>query len=299
MRTPALVLVLVLGTLGAVLPRAWGGADPTSLRSPHGVVLAPDTVIAVRRGDVLSVETWMGSLTVRVHGYDEVRVSEGAEEERVRVVRDGVRLRVSGRHPGSAGDLLVEVPQWMGVEVHSLSLDVDVEGVDGAVGIQVLEGDLRLRELAGDVRANTLSGEIQGWALEGDVVLSTLDGDIRVRGARGRMRAEGTDGDLTFDDVQAAEVRAVTVDGDVSFRGEISRGGALTLATHDGNVEAWLPAGTEADVEISTFDGSFESEFPVRTRAFQAGRPLRFTLGGGGARVVLQSFDGDIRLLSW
>lgn len=292
-------LALVTTVLGAALAQA-GAADtgpaPGAWRSGP---LTPDTVVAVRRGDVLSVETWMGSLTVRVNGEDEVRVSGGEEDEAVRVVKDGGRLRVSGRRPGSSGDLLLEVPRWMAVEVHSLSLEVDIEGVTGAVGIQVLEGDLRLRALVGGVRANTLSGGIHGWALEGDVALSTLDGDIRVQGARGRLSAQGTDGDLELDDVVGSEVRAVTVDGDVTFRGEISRGGSLTMATHDGDVQAWLPAGTEAEVEVSTFDGSFESAFPVRARAFQAGRPLRFMLGGGGARVVLQSFDGDIRLLSW
>ncbi|HSG48623.1 MAG TPA: DUF4097 family beta strand repeat-containing protein [Longimicrobiales bacterium] len=292
-------MVLATAVLGAALTQAGAGNGAPSPAEWREGPLTPDTVLAARRGDVLSVETWVGSLTVRVHGDEEVRISQGEGDGAVRVVRDGVRLRLSGRRPVSSGDLLVEVPRWMAVEVHSLALEVDIEGVDAPVGVQVLEGDLRFRDLAGGVRASTLSGGIQGSALEGDVVLSTLDGDIRVHGVRGRLSAEGTDGDLELEDVVGGEVRGVTVDGDVTFRGEIARGGSLMLSTHDGDVEARLPEGAEADVEVSTFDGGFQADFPVRTRAFQAGRPLRFVLGGGGVRVVLQSFDGDIRLLSW
>jgi hypothetical protein len=89
------------------------------------------------------------------------------------------------------------------------------------------------------------------------------------------------------------------VDGDVFFRGRVGPGGSLSLTTHDGDVRAWLPADLGAEVEVSTFDGSFESDFAVRTGGFQAGKPLQFTVGSGSARVSLQSFDGDIRLLTW
>jgi hypothetical protein len=50
-------------------------------------------------------------------------------------------------------------------------------------------------------------------------------------------------------------------------------------------------------VGISTFDGDFESEFPVRVERLSSGRPLEFVLGGGEASLRIEVFDGEIRLL--
>jgi hypothetical protein len=48
---------------------------------------------------------------------------------------------------------------------------------------------------------------------------------------------------------------------------------------------------------VSTFDGDFESEFPVLIERFTGGREFDFTLGDASARIEIQVFDGEIRLL--
>jgi DUF4097 and DUF4098 domain-containing protein YvlB len=259
---------------------------------------APDTVVEVRTGDHIAVETWRGSLTVRVGVDDEVRIAGWDRRDLPGLVRDGSELRLSGAGRDQSGDLVLAVPEWMPIRIHSQSLDVEVEGVIGGVTVEVLEGDLRLRRLAGPLEAATLDGEIEVTDVDGDVRLMAFDGDVQVRGVRGRVFVESADGDLELDDVEGPEVSATTVDGDVLFRGRVGPGGSLSLTTHDGDVRAWLPTDLGAQVEVSTFDGSFESDFVVRTRGFQAGKPLQFTVGSGSARVALQSFDGDIRLLT-
>jgi hypothetical protein len=50
-------------------------------------------------------------------------------------------------------------------------------------------------------------------------------------------------------------------------------------------------------VSVSTFDGEFESEFPVVVQRFTGGREFEFILGEGAARLQIQVFDGEIRLL--
>jgi hypothetical protein len=35
----------------------------------------------------------------------------------------------------------------------------------------------------------------------------------------------------------------------------------------------------------------------VKAKGYRSGEGLEFTLGAGGARLVLETFDGDIRLL--
>ena len=50
-----------------------------------------------------------------------------------------------------------------------------------------------------------------------------------------------------------------------------------------------------ATVSVSTFSGEFESDFPVQLTGTKK-RRFTFTLGGGSARVDLESFDGTTAL---
>lgn len=284
--------VVLAGVGGTALPLA----EPTT-RPPGSSPGTPDTTIAARPGDMLVAETVRGTLTVRVGDEGRVRVVDEDGESNAGLVREGNRIRVTALG-GADVDLVVEVPRGLAVLVRGHLLDVDVRGLEGRVEIHVFVGDLRLEDLAGGVVAETMNGEIDAQRLEGDVALTTMAGDVTLAGARGPVRVEGTDSELELFDVVGSRVTAVTVDGDVTFEGEVEAGGILSLTTHDGDVLATLPASVGAEVEVSTFDGEFESGFPVRTRGFQAGRPLTFTLGSGGRQVILRSFDGDIRLFS-
>lgn len=284
---------LALGVLGAP-----GRPGPELLRPPAiGPSPVPDTVIASRPGDVLVTETLQGALTVRVGDQGWVRVVDADGDGGAGLMREGNRVRITARHPNDV-EFLVEVPREMAVQIRSRLLDADLRGLEGRVEVHVFVGDLRLQDLAGGVVAQTMSGEIDAEGLEGEVALTTMAGDVRLVRARGPVRVESADGELELLDVIGPRVTGITVEGDVTFEGEIGSGGTLSLTTHDGDVHATLPASVGADVEVATFDGDFESDFRVRTRGFRAGRPLTFTLGSGDRRVMLKSFDGDIRLFS-
>jgi hypothetical protein len=48
---------------------------------------------------------------------------------------------------------------------------------------------------------------------------------------------------------------------------------------------------------VSTFNGEFESEFPVTLTETKKGRRFNFTIGTGSAQVTLESFQGTIQLV--
>ncbi len=58
-----------------------------------------------------------------------------------------------------------------------------------------------------------------------------------------------------------------------------------------------VPEGTNAEVSVATFDGEFETTFPIEITKAEASRRFSFMLGSGAARLELHSFDGDIRLV--
>ncbi len=72
------------------------------------------------------------------------------------------------------------------------------------------------------------------------------------------------------------------------------------MTTHNGDIRVSLGAKANATVFVRTFGGDFSSDFPVTLPEGMSNRDgnkrFNFTLGGGSARVELQSFQGDIHV---
>jgi hypothetical protein len=111
------------------------------------------------------------------------------------------------------------------------------------------------------------------------------------------VEAHSGDGDLLLEDIQAETVRVEAQDGDVTFSGTITSGGDYGFFLHDGDATIAIPDETSARVSVSTFDGEFRSDFTVQVDRLRSGRELDFVLGSGEARLRIEVFDGEIRLL--
>ena len=96
---------------------------------------------------------------------------------------------------------------------------------------------------------------------------------------------------------EAHSVRAETQDGNILFSGTIADTGDYGFFVHDGDATIAIPSSSSAQVSVSTFDGEFESEFPVVIERFTGGREFDFQVGTGAARIQIQVFDGEIRLV--
>lgn len=262
------------------------------------LVSLPSDTITVRPGDTLVVERLSGELLL-----------EGSSDERISVLRDdveggfqferrGSQIHLTSRRGRSMdGTLELRVPEGTRVRINGGDLDVEIEGMRAGVSVETLDGDVYLRGIAGPTEVFTLDGDLSLRGAEGPVVLSTLDGEIEVSDMRGSLRVESTDGDLILRGIESDDVRATTLDGDVTFSGSMTSAARVSLSTHSGDVTLTLAANINAAFEISTVDGNFESDFPVRVHGVGANQAIRFSLGDGQARIQIQNFDGDIRLL--
>ena len=74
-------------------------------------------------------------------------------------------------------------------------------------------------------------------------------------------------------------------------------GGRYSLSSHNGDITLALPPTANASVAVSTFNGEFESDFPVTVSGGRKGKRFNFTLGNGGTPIELESFQGTIRLV--
>jgi len=291
--------------LSLLLALTLAGSPPGPVSGPAPVVVppadaAPDTVLAVRRGDRLASSSLAGSVEIRGWDRDEVLVESAPPGEGgVSASRRGGEVVLGGRDTKGRRlerSVRLRVPRWMEVELEGRRLSVDAAGLSSAVSVRTVDGDVRVRDVEGAVAVRSVAGTVQVEDVRGTVSAGTLEEAVVVRRVTGSVRVESTDGDLFLEEVDGERVEAVTVDGDVTFLGVLRAGGTYRFSTHDGDVLVTVPRDAGAEVSVSTFDGSFQADFPVTVERFQGGRETSFRLGSGGARLVIQAFDGDIHL---
>ena len=137
--------------------------------------------------------------------------------------------------------------------------EVDVTGGEGLVSLRSVQGSVRLKGAKGRIDVNSVNE------------------DVRVSDASGEIVAETVNGEIVLERVDATSLEATTVNGDVGYDGPIRNGGRYTLSSHNGDVTLAMPECSSATVSVSTFNGEFESEFPVTLREARKGKRFSFT----------------------
>lgn len=260
-----------------------------------------DTSIAVSPGARLEFSRYRGDISIGTWDRNEVRVAGAGG------AREGWDIRVSGstvvigsgsgRGSRSPRGYSVTVPAWMDLRLVGMSGDVTVEGSEGRIEVETFQGDIVVTG-GRDVSLRTASGDIRLAGARGRVVLATVSGDVEVSGAEGTIEAQAVSGDIRLRGIRSEDVVATTVSGDIEYSGSLVRGGRYRFSAHSGDITVRVPAGAGLVVDVSTFSGGFESEYPVALAPGGGrGRRFTFTLGDGGARLELESFSGDIRLI--
>lgn len=276
----------------ALLTSAVLGLAPTS----------QDTVMAVRAGDRLVLDGFSGFVSVRSWDREDMEVRSDVEEDaRIRVNRSGSRLNLQVEDRRSRGrelELELRIPAWMGVEINGRELEVDLRDLNGSVQVRNMDGDISLHNLGGPVEARSVQGGIQARGLRGAANLRTGHDDVEVDGATGELWIETISGDLELQNMTPRRLEVETTSGDVEFQGSLSRGGEYMFRSHDGDLTLVLSEPLDMDVSVLVYDGEFQSDFPIKAQGLRSGEELRFTLGSGGGRLVLETFDGDIEILS-
>lgn len=262
-----------------------------------GAAAPPDTLFAVQPGDLLVIAGFSGEVRVVVQEGSSVRlISERQDEVGFSVTREGRRFlaRVVGRKGRDKGRIRVSVPAWLAVEISGPEFDANVRGITGGVKLHTGEGELVIRDVEGDIVARTLNGDITIRNARGSIDVFSGDDDVTLENVEGDVKVEAIDGDLELLGIRGGKVEASTVDGSITFTGSINQNGDYYLATHSGDIDLSLWEPVHADLLITAYEGEVSSDFRMRVSRYGAGEQLRFTVGDGGASVVVEAFDGDV-----
>ncbi|HEY7235310.1 MAG TPA: DUF4097 family beta strand repeat-containing protein [Gemmatimonadaceae bacterium] len=266
-----------------------------------------DTTFDFDRRGVVSLTLGSGDIVVTGWSRDQVRVHATSESGGIRLDASSTRVSVelSGRY-GRGGDSRFEVTVPVGVRViaRSQSGDIAVSGTRGNVDARSQSGDIKLDEVGDRLDIGTLSGDIEAHAVKGDVQIKSVSGDIGLSDFQGDFEGETVSGSIVLRNATCRFVRSHTTSGDLAYEGSIDPSGRYELSAHSGDIRLAIPTDASAQLSVSTWSGTLESEFPITLRPGEhgigTGQSKRFTfdIGGGAARISAETFSGDITISS-
>jgi DUF4097 and DUF4098 domain-containing protein YvlB len=320
------------GMIVAVAAAAVLAADCSAQRRVDTTVAAPasGTVEVHNVAGSVRVLPW-GRSEVRVtgelgRGAERVSVTTSGQRTVVRVV-----LPRNGRNV-QGSDIEVRIPARADVTVHAVSAEVEVEGLTGRVEANSVSGDVRVTGAPREVQAASRSGEVMLEVRSDRVRASTVSGTVNVEGeVRRALHAESVSGDVIVEaatpeahvtsvsgDVTvgpvsgrasitsvSGEVRLTgrriqgkvqTVSGDIHLQGDLARDGLTELESHSGEILLDVARGTAMEVDATTFSGELVNGISGAQLTRSSRREYRLVSGRGGARVVVRTFSGDVRL---
>jgi len=182
---------------------------------------------------------------------------EYLDELEVVVDADKDYIRIETRHPKSEGGWL----KWGNDSSGSVSYVLEVPATVNLDTISTVNGDVEITSVRGQVKAETVNGSLEVMGLEGDVKLETVNGSIQAEfnqmGAGQRVSADAVNGKIIL----------------------------------------VLPADTSARVEAETVNGSIDADdFGLKPEKGFVGRNLSGEIGGGDARISLDTVNGSIKI---
>ena len=243
---------------------------------------AVDTTFAVKQGAGLQVENFAGEVVLSAWDKNAVRIQApeaGGARVVVKPTTRGLSIKTGSKHVAEGSvDLRITVPAWMDLDVSGVQTDVSIDGARGRVRVATIHGDI------------AVSGG------RGQIELNAVDQDIHLADASGVVVSETVNGDLTLQRIESDSVDVSTVNGEIFYEGSLRARGVYRFTSHNGDIAVAIPQTTSATVNVSTFSGEFASDFPVTLQESRPGRRYCFTLGKGGARVDLESFQGTIHV---
>jgi DUF4097 and DUF4098 domain-containing protein YvlB len=260
-----------------------------------------DTTVTVGRGQRLDVNAYGGDVTILAWNRNAVRVEateSGLDQVEVSSSAATVSVRTQGRHgPPEEVKLKISAPPWIAIKVSGVRTDAKVEGIRAPITVETVEGEVNVNGGEGLVSLRSVQGSVSLRNAKGRINVNSVNEDVDVINSSGEVMAETVNGEIKLRIVEAASVDANTVNGDISYAGPIRDGGRYSFSTHNGDITLTVAEGTNASVAVSTYNGDFESEFPVPLQGTRKGKGFNFTLGSGSAQVTLESFQGTIQLV--
>jgi hypothetical protein len=128
--------------------------------------------------------------------------------------------------------------------------------------------------------------------------IRSISGEVNVTGVSGRLDASTVSGGVSVTDV-VGSVSAKSVSGEVQVElAGLDGADDMSFSTVSGGVTVKLPAGLDAQVEMATFSGSIDTNFPIQIEKeqFTSSQKASGQLGSGSRRLRMSTVSGNLSL---
>lgn len=262
-----------------------------------------DTTVALAKGGSVHLALVSGDIRVVGTARDDVHIVASIERGRLETTFTPNRIAISARSVDSrlgSGRYDLTVPVGTRVTATSVSGSIEIVATQGEVVARSVSGDVRVRDATGRVEAAAVSGDVGLVNVSGQLRVETVSGEITVENGSGEITAESVSGSVLLRRSRFDGIRANSVSAGISYDGPFSDNGSYRLNSHSGSIALTLPADVGAALELETFSGRITSDFPLTLQPGEGtgrrNRRMEFSLGNGRARVIAETFSGNITI---
>jgi hypothetical protein len=300
MRRTALLCLLLWPLAFGLRPAAAGAQQRQARRI--------DSTFAFGRNGWVDVAITSGVIVINGWTKPEARVIARAEDGIIDAEFSNGRIAMNAR-PVRRGnnnrrtEITIEINIPIGTKVLATSAggDIRVRGTLAEVQAQSAGGDIEVVDAADRINVQTVGGDLRVEKLRGSTTLGTTGGDMEVHDVVGPLSIRSVSSDLVLRSIESSDVRIQTTSGDVTYEGLVDPKGSYEINAHSGDVRFYVPTGTGATLSLQTYNGDIDSVFPMtlmpgsNTRRGR-GQRMEFDIGGGGSRIRIETFSGDITI---
>jgi DUF4097 and DUF4098 domain-containing protein YvlB len=220
----------------------------------------------------------------------------------IRVVTRNANREYSFWGRGGSVDYFITMPVEGNLEANCVSGRVAVSGLQGDLNVESVSGDLEIQSVGKRLWAKSVSGDISVTQGQVDVEAKTVSGDVTLSDITGRLSAGSVSGNIRLQRTRSARVALETTSGDVEMDSELENGGNYRINSHSGYIGIRLSRNASFEISARTFSGDLETDLPLTITTPETGRKhgraLRGKYGNGEAIIDVETFSGDVRLIS-
>jgi hypothetical protein len=213
----------------------------------------------------------------------------------------GAKMFIEARDERNPAPAVLEimVPSRAKVWVKTVSADIEVSSVTGSLDLYVVGGKISVRGNPADVNAEAIDGPITIVGSPGWLRAKSASGDVTLNGSSADAALSTVSGKIVAEGAGFEKARFESVTGSIQFAGGFRPGGLASFDTHSGTIEIGLSSRTPADFDVVSIAGpitnSLTGSKPMKGR-YGRGSELSTSNAGGGTRIAVRSFKGQISL---
>ena len=225
-----------------------------------------DRSFPLAEGGVVALENINGDVSIEVWDSAEVRmfaVKKASSQE----LLDGLEIKVDA--DGRSVRIDTEYPSMR-----------DYEHESGT--FMRVEFTLTVPKTARLDDVDLVNGNLQVVGVEGGISVGTVNGNIDVRDCAG-------------------DAELGTVNGTIeAYINSLDLGGELEMVSVYGRLDLYLASSFSADLRAESVNGSLKNDFGIEIhKGKYVGSDFSGSVGGGGAKVELETVNGSISVHRW